>query len=189
MERWRTRNRGWRIKVEKQQPQVVFVKKKTIWIVRKYSRNSTRREASLETTERSRSSLQNVNGLVRYYKPAKFGSLNISRITTRVGNEFKILTRPCRDYFPPNSSFPAEETSQAYCYLHSKWSDELLSLVPPVQTFTAKSRLATSTGLNQPHSLHIQFVGRMFHSESFFPRTTTLWNRLPHEYSPQTVQS
>lgn len=45
-------------------------------------------------------------------------------------------------------------------------------------TFTAKNCLTTSKMLNHAHNLHIPLVKRKFHSNSSFPRTATLCNKL-----------
>lgn len=58
-------------------------------------------------------------------------------------------------------------------YFHTKWSEELHYLVPPVQMLTAKTRLATSTDLNQPHSVRVPYLRMSFHSDYIFPRTAT----------------
>lgn len=55
--------------------------------------------------------------------------------------------------------------------------DEIHIFVPPTPTFTAKTRLATSTGLNHPHSLRIPSLRKALHLESLFPRTLTMWKR------------
>lgn len=64
------------------------------------------------------------------------------------------------------SPFPTDITSQAYHYFHGKCSSELHSLAPPGQTFTVRTHLVTSTGLNQPHSLLIMLVRRKFPTDS-----------------------
>lgn len=72
--------------------------------------------------------------------------------------------------------FPCSNASLSlfYSYFHCKCSAELY----PVQTFTAQPLLTMSPGLHHFHSLCIQLTRRIFHSEVFFPRTTTLWNGL-----------
>ena len=74
--------------------------------------------------------------------------------------------------------------SLLYRYFHGKCSNELHSLVPPRQTFRARTRLATSVESNHPHPLRIPNLRRKFHDVTFFPRTTHLWNSLPFECFP-----
>lgn len=67
-----------------------------------------------------------------------------------------------------------------YCYFHGNCPDDLLSFVPLAQTFTVNVHLVTST-------LHIP--KDFFTQKSFFPRTTTLWNRFSHECFPRILQN
>lgn len=72
-----------------------------------------------------------------------------------------------------------------YPYFQGKYSDELHSLLSQTeQTFEVKSHTAASTGLNHHHSLRSPFMRSMFHSESFFRRIVTLWDRLPRDCFP-----
>ena len=71
-----------------------------------------------------------------------------------------------------------------YRYFHGKCSVELHSLVPPLRTFSARTRFATSTETNHPFFLNTPPLRRKFHAESFFPRTTSLWNKLPRDCFP-----
>lgn len=60
------------------------------------------------------------------------------------------------------SLFPTGTTSNALlfinCHCNGKCSDEIYSLTPPVQTFTAKSQHATSTELKHLHFLSVPKV-------------------------------
>lgn len=58
-----------------------------------------------------------------------------------------------------------------------KCQDSLHSFTLPVQTFTARIRLATSTESNHSHSIHVKH--ERFTQTTFFPATSTLWNWLP----------
>lgn len=86
-----------------------------------------------------------------------------------VGNELFSTLQPLS---------PQVHRKPIYRYFHRKYSDELHSLGLLAQVVTAKTYHAMYTGVKQPHSLHIQLVSRKFHSNSFFPRTATLQNRL-----------
>lgn len=64
-------------------------------------------------------------------------------------------------------------------YFHGKGSDDLQSLVPPVQTFTARTRQTPSTELNHPHFLRISNVRRKFHSDNFFFQALLIYGTNP----------
>lgn len=68
--------------------------------------------------------------------------------------------------------------SLLYHYFHGNHSEELFSLLPLVQTFTASTYHATSTEYNHPHFLCIPILRRKSTQNSFFPRTATFLNRL-----------
>lgn len=55
---------------------------------------------------------------------------------------------------PPCHRWDVTSLSLLYRYFHGECSDELQSLILPVQTFTAKSRHATPILANHPHPLH-----------------------------------
>lgn len=71
-----------------------------------------------------------------------------------------------------------DATSQGYLYSTAI----SMANVPQVRIFTAKTRLVTSTWLNNPHSL-LSLLRRTFHSDILFPRT--LWNILPRVWFPE----
>ena len=64
-----------------------------------------------------------------------------------------------------------------YKYFHGHCSSELSSLVPRLRTFQRSTRLATSS-----HKLTVQLptCHKSLYSNSFFPRTSALWNSLPN---------
>lgn len=64
-------------------------------------------------------------------------------------------------------------------YFHGKSSDKLHSLVSAILTFSAKTYHTMYTETNYLHFLCNPLVRRKFHSDSVFPRITTLWNKLP----------
>ena len=70
-----------------------------------------------------------------------------------------------------------------YRYFHGKCSEELHSLVPPIKEFTRSTRFAKST-TSHPYYLDPPRSRCMYHSNSFFPRTTAKWNSLPGECFP-----
>lgn len=59
--------------------------------------------------------------------------------------------------------------TQHLSLLYRKYPDEFHSLIPPVQTFTARNRHATSTDSNHPHSSHFALISSKLYSHSFFP--------------------
>lgn len=67
--------------------------------------------------------------------------------------------------------------SVPYSYFHDKYSDNLYSLVPPVQVFAPRIGHAITTKSNKPQSVNTLHTTRMFYSD-FFSRTATLWNGL-----------
>ena len=76
--------------------------------------------------------------------------------------------------------------SLPYRYFHGKCSDEIHSLIPKAQTFTARTRLATSPVANHLHFLRLPNIRRKFHADSFIPRTSSLWNKLPRDCFPSS---
>lgn len=52
--------------------------------------------------------------------------------------------------------------------------------------FTARTRLSMYTELTHPHPLRIPLVRRKSHSDTFFPRTLTLWNWWARGCFPQS---
>ena len=73
--------------------------------------------------------------------------------------------------------------SLLYRYFHGKCSDELRQMVPPLKEFGRSTRLASSS---HPYVLDIPKAKSKFHSQSFFPRTAGIWNRLPQSSFPDT---
>lgn len=61
-----------------------------------------------------------------------------------------------------------------YRYFHGKGLDEFNSLVPPVLTFTSRTRHATYSVSNYFHSLRISLIRRRLHLDIFFRGTTML---------------
>lgn len=62
-----------------------------------------------------------------------------------------------------------------FCYFQSKWSYELQTLVPPVQTITPRTHYATST--DSKHSFPPGSENKKkFQFSQLFPRTVTLWS-------------
>lgn len=57
--------------------------------------------------------------------------------------------------------------------------NEILYLLPPVETLVARIRYASYKESTYPHSSIILFVMSNFHF--FFSGTVTFWNRLPRE--------
>lgn len=89
-------------------------------------------------------------------------------------------------YFPPCNRFLRDETLQPlllYSYFHGECSDEQHSFVSPVLTFAFKARHAIHIVANHPHPLRIPLGICKFHSSSFYPRNTVLWNRLPSSFT------
>lgn len=86
--------------------------------------------------------------------------------------------------FPPVRLLSPRPSVASLCllcfwYFHIKCSNEFHSVAPPIQTFAANNPFVTSTGLNHTHCLYFLLLSRMFHSDSFFTSTATLWKRLP----------
>lgn len=69
-------------------------------------------------------------------------------------------------------------------YSYVQCSDELHSSVRLIQTFTMRAHYNTSNESNSPCDPRDPNVRRKFHSHSFFPLTSTLWNRLPPGWFP-----
>lgn len=76
-------------------------------------------------------------------------------------------------YFPPFSFFPHRRKvagpSLFYRHLHGKCPDELYSLVPLIQTYTARTFRASHTHSNRPQFISIPNASRKWHPDSFFP--------------------
>lgn len=72
-------------------------------------------------------------------------------------------------------SWNIENTFIFYCYLHSKCSDELQSLVPILQSFTVKIRHSQG----QITRILFDSICKAEVPFSLFSGTPTLWNRLP----------
>lgn len=83
---------------------------------------------------------------------------------------------------------PTNVTSQNNRYFQVKCSKQRHSFVPPIQTVTDRTGVATTTRLYHPHFLRIPLVRRVFHCKCFFPRTDTLW-MLPRTLSILTSSS
>lgn len=64
-----------------------------------------------------------------------------------------------------------------YRYFPGHYSNDLRSLVPPVQTFTTATGHTTYTGANHPHRFYILFGRRKLQSDGFFPTAFTVWIR------------
>ena len=73
--------------------------------------------------------------------------------------------------------------SLLYRYFHGRCSDELRQMVPPLKEFVRSTRLARSS---HQYVLDIPKAKSNFHSQSFFPRTAGIWNRLPQSSFPDT---
>lgn len=69
--------------------------------------------------------------------------------------------------------------SLSLLYRYVQYSDELHSSVRLIQTFTIRVHYNTFNDSNNPYGPRDPNVRRQFHSHSFFPLTSTLWNRLP----------
>ena len=77
-----------------------------------------------------------------------------------------------------------------YKYFHGRCSDELSSLVPPVRQFQRVTRLSSNS---HPFTVCVP-VCKSFYNNSFFPRTSVLWNSLPpacfpSEYNLQSFKT
>ena len=70
-----------------------------------------------------------------------------------------------------------------YRYFHGRCSDELHQMVPPLKKFGRRTRLANTS---HQYVLDIPKAKSNFHSQSFFPRTAGIWNRLPQSCFPDT---
>ena len=62
-----------------------------------------------------------------------------------------------------------------YHYFHGRCSEELHSLVPALRSFPVRTRFAVTA---HPYHVDVQSGRTMFHANSFFPRTTAIWNSL-----------
>ena len=63
-----------------------------------------------------------------------------------------------------------------YMYFHGKCATSVSDLVPPVRVFERETRLSACS---HPYTLALQRCRTESHSNSFFPRTASLWNSLP----------
>ena len=80
-----------------------------------------------------------------------------------------------------------------YRYFHGRCSGELHESVPRGRTFSRRTRFALECETH-PHYLNIPYIRTKFHAESFMPRVSKLWNKLPStcfpaEYNLQTFKS
>lgn len=102
-------------------------------------------------------------------------------------SQLDTLTQSCKEWLiiHPTTSFPTDATSQANRYFHVKRSDKLYYLMPPVFTFTTRTRHATFTESKQPHFHQILIIRRKFYSDIFLPRSSLFWKRLPRTCFPE----
>ena len=63
-----------------------------------------------------------------------------------------------------------------YRYFHGKCATSVSDLVPPVRVFERETRLSASS---HPYTLALPRCRTKSYSNSFFPRTASLWNSLP----------
>lgn len=83
--------------------------------------------------------------------------------------EFKILHSFVKeDLFFTLQPLSRQTKVALQSYLLFLWSDKLISLIPPVETFTVRIYYVTSIQLNHLYFLHIPNVKRKYHSGSFF---------------------
>lgn len=68
-----------------------------------------------------------------------------------------------------------------YKYSHGHCSTELSALVPPLKTFTHNTRFSSNC---HPFTVDLTKCTKSFVKHCFFPRTSTLWNSLPHTVFP-----
>ena len=68
-----------------------------------------------------------------------------------------------------------------YRYFHGRCFDELHQMVPPLKKFVRRTQLAN---MSHQYILDILKAKSKFHSQSFFPRTASIWNRLPQSCFP-----
>ena len=66
--------------------------------------------------------------------------------------------------------------SLLYRYFHGNCSTSLFNLVPPVRVFERATRLSASS---HPYTLAVTRCRTKSYSNSFFPRSASLWNSLP----------
>ena len=71
-----------------------------------------------------------------------------------------------------------------YRYYNGKCSQELHEMVPHLKTFGRSTRYSSRVQENHPHFLHVDGIFPKYHMNSFFPRTTSLWNTLPAQCFP-----
>lgn len=91
-------------------------------------------------------------------------------ITSQPWESSNLFTRSCgmAEYLfsillPLSHRRNVANLSQFYCYSHGKFSVELTSLVPSVQTFTARTHHATPTESNHPQFLRKTKLKSKFH--------------------------
>lgn len=110
----------------------------------------------------------------------EYGGVFISGEETRSDPKCSIPATPGLDLPSPHLSVSKRFKSffaafwVMICFLPYKTFPPYLIadfLVPPVQTFTARTRYATCTKSAHPHSLHIPLVMKKF----FFSRSAVLW--------------
>lgn len=96
------------------------------------------------------------------------------------------------NYFQHYSLFTTDKTQHIILsYFYGKYSYELQSLIPSVQSFTAKTHLATNTESDRPNSLRIPLVRSTFYSDSFF-LGTNIWRKkllLPRSLRSSSIRS
>ena len=63
-----------------------------------------------------------------------------------------------------------------YRYFHGKCATSVSDLVPPVRVFKCETRLSACS---HPYTLALPRYRTKSYSNSFFPRTASLWNSLP----------
>lgn len=85
--------------------------------------------------------------------------------------------------FTPCNAFPTGETLLAYRYKYGEYSNELPSLLLPIQTSTVRRHQTTHTVSYHHLSLRILSVKKKFHAD-IFPRPVILWNRHTRLYIP-----
>ena len=71
-----------------------------------------------------------------------------------------------------------------YRYYHGKCSRELHEMVPNHKKFNRNTRYSSRVQEDRPHFLDVGGIYPRYHMDSFFPRTTSLWNSLPAECFP-----
>lgn len=82
------------------------------------------------------------------------------------------------------ATFQANRCSILISNVHKTYFDLLQSVLPSVQTFTARTRRATSTKSDHTYFSRIPIVRRNFHFAPC-PRTVILWRRVPRGCSSE----